>query len=742
MRMRVVAAAFLVLGMGALLAGCKGAPPTISTPPRAQTSCAGGSVTFSVTAAGTAPLSYQWQKDGATIPGAAGASYTINPVAAAHAGSYTVVVANKAGKVTSSPATLTVNAPPTLTSQPAPQTVCVGASALFTVTATGTAPLSYQWKKNGADIAGATTAIYTIPTAKAEHAAAYTVVATNACGSATSQPAALTVGEAPSIVTQPASREVKVGEGATLTVEAIGSAPLAYQWQKDGVEIPGATGPAFTLSAVTAADAGTYTVVIANRCGRVASEPAKLSAAPVASAFSPLTPEPTATGATPATTEPAATGPAPATTTERPATPQEPVPFMTVNGHPLPRTAFDNIRASILSYYTRMYAMFGIDIQVFLTGARGRMFELEIAASALISVATRGLVEAEAARRGVAVSPAAIEAEFEKQYQAMLDSYGITEEFLIGYFAAQGGSLEEFKAEGRASVEEQLLYEAVQEAVVGPIELSVDELRTYFEERKRDYGTEEEIRASHILVETEEEAQAVLDQLTTGADFAALARERSKDTGSAAKGGDLDWFGRGAMVPEFENAAFALQVGETSGIVQSQFGFHVIRVTDRREATMPEFEAVSERVRKDATSALSTERFNAWLSAARKVATVVIADPLLQAMYLKNHDLDRGIAAFETIRAEGKVEEKYLSFILGALYEEKMAAVQSEVEGLKGQLPEGPERDAQITNLEKAVEIARAAALAAYRQALKDLPDDEDVKERIAALEGAGATPR
>ncbi len=460
--------------------------------------------------------------------------------------------------------------------------------------------------------------------------------------------------------------------------------------------------------------------MVANPCGTVTSDPATLAvtAPPEPTPTEPAPPEPTATP------EPAA-----------------PTVIATVNGHPLSRQAFEDIKLSILSYYARLYAQFGIDIRIFLVGARGRMFELELELNALSNLLTRGIVESEAARRGLVISPEEIEAEFERQYQAMLDAYGITEDYLIGYFAAQGGTLDEFKEEGRRSVAEQLLHEAVQRAVAGPIELSEDDLRRYFEDHRGDYSTAEEVKASHILVATAEEAQAILDELAAGAEFAELARSRSSCP-SASQGGDLGWFGRGMMVREFEEAAFALEVGETSGIVESQFGFHIIRLTDRRAAFQPEFAEVAERVRTDATAEVASQRFDEWLKRARQEATIVITDPILHAMYMKGKDLDQGIAAFERIREEGQVQEKYLSFIIGSLYEEKMAELESEKELVESKFPEGPEREAQIAAIDEAIERARQSALAAYRRALTELPGDEDVLERIAALEATGPLPR
>jgi peptidyl-prolyl cis-trans isomerase C len=107
----------------------------------------------------------------------------------------------------------------------------------------------------------------------------------------------------------------------------------------------------------------------------------------------------------------------------------------------------------------------------------------------------------------------------------------------------------------------------------------------------------EEVKASHILVETEDEAKAIIEQLKAGGDFAAIAKEKSKDPGSGPNGGDLGYFGKGSMVQEFETAAFALEPGKfTETPVKSQFGYHIIKLDDRRKQPLPDFEAVKGQV--------------------------------------------------------------------------------------------------------------------------------------------------
>ena len=172
--------------------------PSIATQPSNQTVTAGQTATFTVVANGTAPLTYQWQKNGANIAGATSASYTTSATTTSDSGStFDVVVSNSAGTAASNSATLTVNAAPvapTITTQPSNQTVTAGQTATFSVAASGTAPLSYQWNKNGAPISGASSSSYTTPTTTtSDNGALFTVVLSNAIGSVTSNAATLNV---------------------------------------------------------------------------------------------------------------------------------------------------------------------------------------------------------------------------------------------------------------------------------------------------------------------------------------------------------------------------------------------------------------------------------------------------------------------------------------------------------------------------------------------------------------------
>ena len=261
--------------------------PVITTQPVSQTLVSSSTATFTVVAGGTPAPTYQWKKGGTNISGATGATYTQTNITTSSAGTYTAVVTNSAGSVTSNGAVLTVNTAPAFTTHPANQTVTAGGSVTFTSVASGAPAPTYQWKKGGVNIAGATGASYTIATAVAGDAASYTAVATNSVSAVTSNAATLTVNATPAFTTQPASQTVTTGNAVTFTAAASGTPTPTFQWKKGGVNITGATNASYTIQGATTGDAGSYTVVATNSVSAVTSNIATLTvnAVTVAPAF-------------------------------------------------------------------------------------------------------------------------------------------------------------------------------------------------------------------------------------------------------------------------------------------------------------------------------------------------------------------------------------------------------------------------------------------------------------------------
>jgi hypothetical protein len=240
----------------------------------------GSTVTFSVTAAGTATLNYQWFQDGVPLYGDTSSTLTLTNITDDDAGNYIVVVTNSAGSVTSTPALL-VTVAPLITTQPTSVTVIQEQPASFSVSVSGQTPFHYQWSLNGTNIAGATNRIFTLSHASTSDAGNYQVVVTNPIGTQTSQVATLTVIVPPAITVQPTNVIALVGQTVNFNVTATGT-PLFYQWHLNNTNLPFATGSTLTLNNVTTNNAGTYFVTVTNIGGTVTSSNVTLAVYPTA----------------------------------------------------------------------------------------------------------------------------------------------------------------------------------------------------------------------------------------------------------------------------------------------------------------------------------------------------------------------------------------------------------------------------------------------------------------------------
>lgn len=219
----------------------------------------------------------------------------------------------------------------------------------------------------------------------------------------------------------------------------------------------------------------------------------------------------------------------------------------------------------------------------------------------LQNLITTTLVSQEAKKANITVTDEDINAEIED----LKTQFG-GEDALNAALAQSSMTLDDLKAQMPLQVEIRKLLEP-------QITVTDEDISAYFDENKATFNQEEQVQASHILVETKEEADAIVKQLNEGADFAALAKEKSADTGSKENGGDLGFFKKGDMVPEFSDAAFALKVGETSGAVKSDYGYHIIKVTDRKEAKEYTLDEKKEEIRKTLTSQKVSELSSTWL---------------------------------------------------------------------------------------------------------------------------------
>ncbi|HEY6839109.1 MAG TPA: peptidylprolyl isomerase [Geobacteraceae bacterium] len=161
--------------------------------------------------------------------------------------------------------------------------------------------------------------------------------------------------------------------------------------------------------------------------------------------------------------------------------------------------------------------------------------------------------------------------------------------------------------------------------------LSDTELQKFYDQNKEKFRSGDQIKASHILVKDEKKAQEILAQLKGGASFEELEKKNSVDA-AGAKGGDLGWFSKGSMIPEFEKAAFALKEGETSGIVKTKYGFHIIKLTGKRAAGILPFAEVRDQIKAAMAPEKQQEIFKKLKEDLKKSSKYTIKEDVLKGL--------------------------------------------------------------------------------------------------------------
>lgn len=220
---------------------------------------------------------------------------------------------------------------------------------------------------------------------------------------------------------------------------------------------------------------------------------------------------------------------------------------------------------------------------------------------ALDSLITQKVIELEAKKQNIVVNDQDTQKELDKYYQ----SYG-SEEAFNQALEMNGYSPDDVKKELALNIKVNKLLEP-------RISITEEDLKNYYEENKSQFAREKQVKASHILLETKEKAHEVKKKLADRQDFSQLAKEYSTDTQTKENGGDLGFFGSGKMVKEFEEASFALSVGEISDPVKTEFGYHIIKVTEVRDAQDANYEQSKTQIKDTLFKDKAQAEYGAWL---------------------------------------------------------------------------------------------------------------------------------
>ena len=209
--------------------------------------------------------------------------------------------------------------------------------------------------------------------------------------------------------------------------------------------------------------------------------------------------------------------------------------------------------------------------------------------SALDSIINYKIIDLELEKNKLTVT----DEEVEKELKKIIEDAGGREAFdqMLAYYSY---TEEDFKKDIRSNT-------GIRKLIEPNIKVTEEEMKKFFEENKASFDQQEQVKASHILVDDEETAKEIKSKLDKGEDFAKLAKEYSKDTGTKEEGGDLGYFTKDSMVKEFADVAFALEVNKISGSVKSQYGYHIIKVVDKKAAVEATYEDNKDKVKETIT---------------------------------------------------------------------------------------------------------------------------------------------
>jgi parvulin-like peptidyl-prolyl isomerase len=271
----------------------------------------------------------------------------------------------------------------------------------------------------------------------------------------------------------------------------------------------------------------------------------------------------------------------------------------TVNGVEIAQGQIDQRLEGFKNYYT------SIDSNFF-KSTEGKEILKNYEKQVLDALIDYELANQKAAELNISVSQEEVDARYDEIYQ-------VHGERLLQYLEEEGMTVEEFKAE----LKREMIVSKVMDHFTSDVTVSRDEAIKYYVENADEFKTiPDMVKASHILVPTKEEAEEILRKYKEGADFADLAVEFSLDTISAQNGGDLGYFGKGDMVEPFEDVAFSMEPGDVSQPVQTRFGFHIIKLEDKMEGELLDFEDIKDYLidylTKDKKEARFTELLKEW----------------------------------------------------------------------------------------------------------------------------------
>ena len=392
---------------------------------------------------------------------------------------------------------------------------------------------------------------------------------------------------------------------------------------------------------------------------------------------------------------------------------------LVVNGDEVSESEFQNTYDNLVQRQKSLYSQFGQDFSKMLEGASGKYYELRIKSSAVDSLIEETLTKQQADEKGIEVNDQKVDSSYNEQLNSLLEQQGWTLDQLKSALSAQGRTYDQFQKTMKGDIRSQLRREELRSQVVGEIDPTDEELKTYYNDNIDTYvQTPFRVKASHLVFETEEEAQEVKSKIDENSDyFEKYAKENDLDT-------DMGWFREGEKSIAIDNLAFSLEPGEVGGPVETPDGWQVLRVDEKQERQVPSFEEIRDKVREDYVSEEENSRYRDWYNKVKSEADIDLRLPVVESYRTAQDDAEAGIEAYSELEEGGDVNDPYIPYYIGRLYQRR-------AEELRNQ----SESSTEVENVEEKISEYEEKAVENYLEVVRQTgSSDGDLLNRVKGL--------
>ncbi|MBS3740041.1 tetratricopeptide repeat protein [Candidatus Bipolaricaulota bacterium] len=348
---------------------------------------------------------------------------------------------------------------------------------------------------------------------------------------------------------------------------------------------------------------------------------------------------------------------------------------LVVNGDEVSGTEFNNSYDNLVERQKSLYSQFGQDFSRLLEGASGKLYELRIKSRTADSLIEQSLTRQEAEKKGIKPGSGEVAQKYEEQLNSILEQQGWTLDQLKAALESQGRTYKEFEENMRENIRTQLQREQLRNEVVGSIDPSEEELKTYYQDNIETYvQSPSKVKASQLVFDTQTKAQTIRDKVKTDpSHFDEYLKNNEVDS-------EVGWFKKGEKEKQLEDLAFSLGVGEVGGPVKTSSGWEVLRIEDKQERVVPELEEIRDKVKEDYVSQEEQTRYDNWYKEVKEKANIEIKLPVVLAYRKAQDDFQAGLEAYQKLKEENSSIDSYLPYYIGRLYEQRISTLKQEEE--------------------------------------------------------------